>query len=139
MKTKKVKKSYFFKMIIFILLSMTLFDILDWYFIDKPFDPAKIIGYMSGCVIAAYFEYNKYKSSANEKGEMVIEDEFSRLIKYQFNTYFLGVFVIISVILLKVAEWMKLDSVSLDILYLYAFISFIIYCFGMFFFKHNKV
>ncbi|WP_414051011.1 hypothetical protein [Macrococcus animalis] len=130
MYTKKITKRYYYKWLIILPLIYLIIEILDSIFLKQPLDYSGVIGSSIGAAIGMYISYSRDSVTMNDKGEMIIEDEFSRKLSLEFNRYFLIILAILGFAGFEILRWTKTKVVTIDHLAWTLFVLFFSYFIG---------
>ncbi|WP_414043858.1 hypothetical protein ACMGE9_03420 [Macrococcus sp. EM39E] len=138
MYTKKITKRYYYKWLIILPLIYLIIEILDSIFLKQPLDYSGVIGSSIGAAIGMYISYSRDSVTMNDKGEMIIEDEFSRKLTLEFNRYFLIILAILGFAGFEILRWTKTKVVTIDYLAWTLFVLFFSYFIGLAIYKNVK-
>lgn len=113
---KKATKKTYYKNLIIVFSLLIILELLDYVILNEKIHYNFLIFYLGGVCLGTWNRYKKHKENMNENGEVVLEDEFTIKLKYEFDHRFL-MFITASVMAgYYILKWLRIDSINLSVI-----------------------
>lgn len=117
MYVKKATKKTYYKQLIIVFSVLIIMELLDYFILNQPINYEFLIIYFGAVCLGTWDRIKKHKENMNDKGEVVIEDEFTIKLKHEFDHRFL-IFILFSVIVgYSILHYSRIETVNLQYLF----------------------
>ncbi|WP_414047729.1 hypothetical protein ACMGE7_02340 [Macrococcus equi] len=115
MYVKKATKKTYYKELIIIFTLLMVIEILDHIILNEPIHYDFLIFYFGGVCLGTWIKYNNNKDKMNDQGELVVEDEFTIKLKYEFDHKFLIFITTILILGYYILKWCRVEAVNIHV------------------------
>lgn len=116
MYVKKATKITYYKNLIIIFSLLIILELLDHIILNEKIHYDFLIFYLGGVCLGTWNRYKKHKENMNENGEVILEDEFTIKLKYEFDHRFLLFITVTVMASYYILKWLRIDSINLSVI-----------------------